>query len=197
MFDRASFLRQFQLSTPTPVEWPNHTWRPSAVLVALRETHQGLEFVLTRRTAHMRHHAHQVCFPGGREDEEDTSLVQTAIREAHEELGIPESAIEVIGQLPPQPVLTRFMIQPFVGFVDPRVNFELQATEVAEVLCVPAAYALNQANHLQFRRDHSVYPIVHFIPWQGQLIWGATAAIIRRLADQMNPQSKSLYRPVF
>lgn len=191
------FLTQFSLHPPVPKEWPDYPWCQSAVLIPLRQGASELEVILTRRTAHLRHHADQICFPGGRMDAADGSLLTTALRETHEELGLHPSHIHVLGQLPEQPVLSRFMIQPYIGLVDPKAELIREPNEVAEVLSVPLRLLLDQRNHLQVKRNHPVHSTVHFIPWQGQLIWGATAAIIRGLADQINPQGKSLYRPVF
>jgi len=191
------FLTQFNLQPPTSRVWPEHPWHKSAVLIPLRQGPQELEVILTRRTAHLRHHADQICFPGGRMDDSDSSLLYTALRETHEELGVHPRHVHLLGQLPEQPVLSHFMIQPYLGIIDANTPFIIEPNEVAEVLSVPLRLLLDQRNHLQVRRNHPVHPTVHFIPWQGQLIWGATAAIIRGLADQINPQGKYQYRPVF
>lgn len=191
------FLTQFNLHPPEPKVWPGQLWQKSAVLIPLRQGPHELEVILTRRTAHLRHHADQICFPGGRMDDTDNSLLTTALRETHEELGVHPHHVHILGQLPEQPVLSRFMIQPYVGLIDTKIEFIREPNEVAEVLSVPLRLLLDQRNHLQVKRNHPVHPTVHFIPWQGQLIWGATAAIIRGLADQINPAGKQLYKPVF
>jgi|SRR5690554_1890768 len=196
----AEFSAHFNLHPAQPSVWPkSHTQqlRASAVLVPLVETPTGLHVVLTRRTAHLRHHANQICFPGGSRDASDHSLLHTALRETEEELGIQAGNINLLGALPPQPVLTKFMIQPYLGVVPANTAYKVQTNEVAEVFHVPLRTLMDQRNHLQFKREHPIYPVVHFIPYQHYLIWGATAAIIRRLADQMNPAGKHLYRPVF
>ncbi|MCO4320104.1 CoA pyrophosphatase [Aliidiomarina quisquiliarum] len=192
-----NFLTQFNLHPPEPKAWPELLWQKSAVLIPLRQGRHELEVILTRRTAHLRHHADQICFPGGRMDAADCSLLTTALRETHEELGVHPRHVHILGQLPEQPVLSHFMIQPYVGLIDTKVALIREPNEVAEVLSVPLRLLLDQRNHLQVKRNHPVHPTVHFIPWQGQLIWGATAAIIRGLADQINPAGKLLYKPVF
>lgn len=197
--DAHQFMTHFSLHAPEPVQWPQtHVSKlmASAVLIPLLETDQGLQVVLTRRTPHLRHHANQICFPGGRHDKTDGTLLETALRETEEELGIPRQHIRIIGELPGQPVLTRFMIQPYIAFVSSNAEYRLQTDEVAEVFHAPVKQLLDQSNHLQFKRQHPIYPVVHFIPFEHYLIWGATAAIIRRLADQMNPAGRDLYRPV-
>ncbi|RTE87532.1 MULTISPECIES: CoA pyrophosphatase [Gammaproteobacteria] len=188
---------RFSLHQPSYPTWPQLDWQPSGVLVPIRDNNGELEVILTRRPAFMRHHANQICFPGGRREPSDIDLRATALRETHEELGIAPEAVNVIGTLPPQPVLTRFVIQPFIGIVETHVEIVPDANEVSEVLVVPLAELVEQANHLQISRNNSMYPMVHFIPWQNSLIWGATAAIIRRLADQLNPSGQEVYRPVF
>lgn len=191
------FITQFNLQPPQPKRWPAHTWQQSAVLIPLRQGRHELEVVLTRRTAHLRHHADQICFPGGRVDICDPSLQATALRETQEELGLPPEQVTILGELPQQAVLSRFMIQPYLGLIATDAHFQPAAYEVAEVLTVPLRLLLDQSNHLQVQRKDPIHPTIHFIPWQGQLIWGATAAIIRGLADQINPQQKNLYQPVF
>lgn len=188
---------RFSLHQPNVPSWPELDWQPSGVLIPIQEVHQQLEVILTRRPAFMRHHANQICFPGGRKEKHDLTLKETALRETHEELGIAPDSIEVIGSLPPQPVLTNFIIQPYVGIVDPHVNLVPQLEEVSEIIRVPLITLMQQANHMQMSRDSSMYPMIHFIPWQNKLIWGATAAIIRRFADQINPLGQEVYRPVF
>ena len=154
--------------------------RPAAVLMPLIERPGGLTVLFTRRTAHLRSHAGQISFPGGRCEPEDSTPAATALRETREEIGLPDSHIEVLGFLPSQ-YTTRsgFIVTPVVGAV--RAPFPLQPddSEVAEVFEVPLAFLLDPSNHRaggivadgETRRFHA-------IPYGDYYIWGVTAGIL-------------------
>ncbi|RUO35268.1 CoA pyrophosphatase [Aliidiomarina sanyensis] len=197
---REQFLQKFYLRPQPNVPWQSpemqHGFRPSAVLVALQERDHGLDLILTRRSANLRFHAHQICFAGGRRDDEDPHLMATALREAEEEIGLRPDQVEVIATLPPQPVLTRYMIHPYLGFIAPDVQLAPEPGEVQEIVRVPLARVLQHEQHFIQPIDRAIYHELVFIPLDGQVIWGATAAIIRRLADHLYPERQALYRPV-
>ncbi|MCL5255447.1 MAG: CoA pyrophosphatase [Gammaproteobacteria bacterium] len=190
--DRNEFLQRFTLSTRPTVDWLTHPLKPSAVLVALQEQDNGLHFVLTRRPGHMRQHAHQICFAGGRQESSDIDLMATALREAEEELGICATQIDLIGELPTQPVLSRSLIHPYVGFLPAELTFQPDPSEVSEILRIPLTTLLDHERYYTQRVKRLLYHELVFIPYEGQLIWGATAAIIRRLADQLYPDRQRL-----
>lgn len=201
LMTRNEFLRRFYLQPAPKVSWRGPLWddiqlHQSAVLVALQERNHGLDLILTRRPAHMRFHAHQICFAGGRQDPNDACLQATALREAEEELGLKEHQVELIAPLPTQPVLTRFMIHPYLAFIDPNVQLVPDPNEVQEVIRAPLHRALDHSSHFTQKVERLLYHELVFIPMDGQVIWGATAAIIRRLADHIYPQRRALYRPV-
>ncbi len=165
--------------------------RAAAVLVPLVLRPQGLQVLLTRRTDHLHDHAGQVSFPGGRQDPEDADAVATALREADEEVGLAPGQVEVIGRLPDYTTVTRYVVTPVVGVVDPAHTLRLDAFEVAEAFEVPLAFLMDPAHHRRHRFE--VSPGVHrqflSMPWspdpRGQperfFIWGATAAMLRNL----------------
>jgi 8-oxo-dGTP pyrophosphatase MutT (NUDIX family) len=152
---------------------------PAAVLVPiiLRET--GLTLLLTQRTAHLRDHAGQVSFPGGRCEESDPSAEATALREAEEEVGLAASQVEILGRLPEYRTGTGFVITPVVGLVTPPLNLRLDDFEVAEVFEPPLEFLLDSSNHQ--RQSIEVRGVRHeywAMPWQGYFIWGATAGML-------------------
>jgi len=162
--------------------------RAAAVLVPLVRRPEGFTVLLTQRTDHLNDHAGQVSFPGGRTDPEDVDAVATALREAHEEVGIAADEVEVIGRLPTYTTVTAYQVTPVVGLLDPPRDLRLDAFEVAEVFEVPLAFLMDPANH----RRHAVEVdgrARQFIsmPWgsdpRGEpfFIWGATAAMLRNL----------------
>jgi 8-oxo-dGTP pyrophosphatase MutT (NUDIX family) len=163
----------------------------AAVLVGLVQRDDGLHVLLTRRTEHLRDHAGQISFPGGRTEAEDLDAEATARREAEEEVGLKAEVVEAIGRLPVYTTVTHFVVTPVVALVRPTFELTLDSFEVAEAFEVPLAFLMNPANH----RRH-VYPYEggqrQFLsmPWQGvgadgrtreYFIWGATAAMLRNL----------------
>lgn len=171
--------------------FPQSGLAPASVLVPLVQRPDGLKVLLTRRTEHLRDHAGQVSFPGGRVEDHDADAVDTALREAEEEVGLPRSAIDVIGQLPHYVTITHFVVTPVVALVSPPFTLHLDSSEVAEAFEVPLAFLMTPAHHqrhefeLQGRKRQFLS-----MPWQGMggdgqprryFIWGATAAMLRNL----------------
>lgn len=163
----------------------------AAVLVALVQRESGLQVLLTRRTDHLRDHAGQISFPGGRAEPEDAGPAATALREAHEEVGLAPARAEVIGQLPTYTTVTHYVVTPVVALVQPPFEIALDSFEVAEVFEVPLAWLMDPAHHQRhvFRFEGGER---HFLsmPWQAlgadgrprdYFVWGATAAMLRNL----------------
>jgi len=162
--------------------------RPAAVLVPLVRRPDGLTVLLTRRTAHLNDHAGQISFPGGRTDAQDADAVATALREAHEEVGLLPDEIEVIGQLPVYTTVTAYAVTPVVGLLDPPRALVLDAFEVDEAFEVPLSFLMDPAHHRRHRVEvQQVARTFLSMPWrQGPgsaeyFIWGATAAMLRNL----------------
>ena len=156
----------------------------AAVLVPLVQREAGLNLLLTRRTDHLRDHAGQISFPGGRVEPEDDGPVATALRETEEEIGLSRQHIEIIGQLPIYSTVTAFQVTPVVGLVQPDFTLELDDFEVAEAFEVPLAFLMNPAHHRHHRFEFAGAERRFLsMPWQGgereYFIWGATAAMLR------------------
>lgn len=163
----------------------------ASVLVPLVQRDEGLAVLLTQRTDHLTDHPGQVSFPGGRAEPEDADAVATALREAHEEIGLQADQIDVIGQLPTYTTGTGFIVTPVVGLVQPDFSIQIDPFEVAEVFEVPLSFLMDPANH----RWHVVEvngSEREFLsmPWVGidaagqprrYFVWGATAAMLRNL----------------
>lgn len=158
--------------------------KPAAVLLPIVKREPQLTMLFTQRAKHLKHHAGQVSFPGGKKENVDQSLLDTALRETDEEIGLHESHIEVIGNLPPYRTVSKFEVVPYIAFVTPPFELKLDDNEVAEVFEVPLDYLLDQQNHLVHwvERKKARHPI-YFIPWQDKNIWGATAAFVRHLSN--------------
>jgi 8-oxo-dGTP pyrophosphatase MutT (NUDIX family) len=166
----------------------SQTTSPASVLVPLVERDRGLGVLLTRRTDHLRAHAGQISFPGGRREPDDADAVAAALREAEEEVGLSASDVEVVGTLPPYTTVTAFEVTPVVALVRPDLRLAPDPHEVAEVFEVPLAFLMTPAHH----RRHEVEiggVRRHFLsmPWHAPnaaepyFIWGATAAMLRNL----------------
>jgi len=169
----------------------------AAVLMPLVMREQGLQLLLTRRTDHLRSHAGQISFPGGRVEAEDGSAEAAALRETVEEIGLGPSHIELIGRLPVYATVTSFQVTPVVALVKPGFELSLDAFEVAEAFEVPLAFLMDPAHHQRHRFVFEGGERQFLsMPWtppaalaQGQaqdqsraqeyFIWGATAAILR------------------
>ncbi|HEY8710027.1 MAG TPA: CoA pyrophosphatase [Burkholderiaceae bacterium] len=140
--------------------------------------------ILTERTTHLSTHSGQVAFPGGKRDESDTDAAHTALREAHEEIGLEHRFVDVIGEMPTYTTGSQFIITPVVALVRPEHVLKLNAYEVADAFEVPLEFLMNPAHHHR-----------HVLEWEGvrrewfsmpymdgrteRFIWGATAAMLR------------------
>nr|WP_105530174.1 CoA pyrophosphatase [Solimicrobium silvestre] len=160
------------------------TYTNASVLITLVQRAEGLNLLFTRRTAHLTHHAGQISFPGGRVELEDSSLIETALREAHEEIGLSRDYVEILGLLPDYYTGTGYRVTPVVAAVQLPLELQSDANEVAEIFEVPLAYLMDGSRH-QLRS--SVFPkqevrrSFYTMPYQDYFIWGATAGMLRNL----------------
>jgi 8-oxo-dGTP pyrophosphatase MutT (NUDIX family) len=149
------------------------------VLVPLVNRPEGLQVLLTQRTAHLTDHAGQISFPGGRAEEADTSLAATALRETEEEVGLPSAAVQILGRLANYETVTGYRVTPVVGWVEPPITLKPDPFEVADVFEVPLDFLLTPAHQQRhFRMLGDVRRDYWAIPWRDRYIWGATAAML-------------------
>ncbi len=180
-------LRRALIATDPARPAPTGASREAAVLVPLIERHGDLNVVFIRRSDTVESHRGQVAFPGGRVDPSDTTLLDTALREAQEEVGIEPGVVDVLGGFPTMSTIASGMlVAPFVGLLTRPVDFRVDPIEVAEVFEVPLA-ALADARwrgHYEWRRDKerpaSQYPAIFY---SGQTIWGLTLRITDTLLE--------------
>lgn len=156
----------------------------AAVLITLLERHEGPSILLTRRAEHLRAHAAQVSFPGGRCDAADGNCRITALREAEEEVGLDPAQVRVIGFLDDYPTLTGFRITPVVGHVaDPPATWRPAPDEVAEVFELPLETALDPGAYGRKTLARGGIELPFFeLEHLGHRIWGATAGLLHMLA---------------
>jgi 8-oxo-dGTP pyrophosphatase MutT (NUDIX family) len=163
--------------------------RAAAVLVGVVARDDGPTVLLTQRTAHLSSHGGQIAFPGGRTETTDPSPAATALREAHEEIGLEHRLVDVIGSLPDYRTGTGFLVTPVVGLVDPAHSLTLDPNEVDDAFEVPLAFLMDPANHQRrLYRWGDAERMFYAMPWRPAqrqdkeyFIWGATAAMLRNL----------------
>jgi 8-oxo-dGTP pyrophosphatase MutT (NUDIX family) len=159
---------------------------PAAVLFPIIQRDDRYTVLLTQRTAHLRDHAGQVSFPGGRVEAEDLSPIHTALRETEEEIGLSRERIQILGFLPEYRTGTGFRVTPVVGLVLPPFDLQPDPFEVAEVFEVPLAFLLDPANHQRHSIHHRGALRQYFaMPYGDYFIWGATAGMIRSLTERL------------
>jgi 8-oxo-dGTP pyrophosphatase MutT (NUDIX family) len=168
---------------PTEVDGP---LTPAAVLIALVERDAGLSVILTRRSDTLRRHTGQIALPGGRRDPGETPW-QTALREAHEEIGLEPRFVSPVGLSTPYRTGTGFLITPVVGFVRPGFSLTANPDEVAEIFETPFGFLMDPANLEEHERalpngeTRRFYAYTH----EDRFIWGATAGMLRALYDRL------------
>ena len=157
-------------------------YTPAAVLAGLIARPEGLSVLLTRRSDALRRHSGQVALPGGRAEPGETP-VQTALREAEEEVGLAREFVDVLGYLDDQVVISGFRVTPVVGLVRPGYSLRLDPTEVARVFEVPLDYVIDPGNHRP-RRVLLGGQELHLkdVAYEGDTIWGATGGMLITLA---------------
>jgi 8-oxo-dGTP pyrophosphatase MutT (NUDIX family) len=157
--------------------------KEAGVLMALVPRPQGLGLILTRRTDTMPTHAGQIALPGGRRQGEDASLVETALREAREEVGLDPLLVRPIGLADAYETVSGYRITPVVGLVEGgEPQLRADPREVAEVFEAPFGFFLDPANHvLEERMWNGMARRYYAMPWEGRYVWGATAGMLRAL----------------
>lgn len=160
--------------------------RPAAVLVGLVERKEGLSVLLTRRSDTLRSHTGQVAFPGGRLDPGETPW-EAALREAEEEVGLSREHVSLAGLSTPYRTGTGFLVTPVVAFVPPDLPLTPNPHEVADIFETPFGFLMDPSNHERRHYDMPDGQRRHFyaMTWENQLIWGATAGMLRALYDRL------------
>lgn len=162
------------------------TLRPAGVLVPLIARPHGLNVILTKRTSHLKHHPGQIAFPGGKVEPTDPDVTAAALRESHEEIGLPPDLVEVLGHLPTHETVSVFNITPVVARVTADFVKVPEPGEVEEAFEVPLKHLLDPANYsVQGRRWRGQTRHYYAVPYGPYYIWGATARICRVLADRL------------
>jgi 8-oxo-dGTP pyrophosphatase MutT (NUDIX family) len=162
----------------------------AAVLVPIVDREDGLTVLLTQRATHLKNHAGQISFPGGRIEGADEGPLAAALRETEEEIGLSRQHVTFTGYLEPHLVLTGFWVTPVVGFVQPGFALALDRSEVDSTFEVPLLHILDVANHKARERMLGATKVrVYDIPYGEHHIWGATAGMLLSLYKLLNSQT--------
>ena len=159
--------------------------RPAAVLVPVVD-HPQPTVLLTQRSAHLNDHAGQISFPGGKIDATDASPLDTALREAEEEIGLKREFIDPIGYLDLYGTSFGFRILPAVARIKPGFKLRINQSEVDDVFEVPLAFLMNPVNHQTHSKEfRGIERSYYAMPYEERYIWGATAGILRVLYERI------------
>jgi 8-oxo-dGTP pyrophosphatase MutT (NUDIX family) len=165
---------------------PGRKLRPAGVLVAVGQHEGRPQVLLTRRSSALKHHPGQVAFPGGKQDEGDCDLEATALREAHEEVRLPPDLPQILGRLPTHETVTGFLVTPVLALLPDRFTAVPEAGEVDEVFWVPLEHLADPGRYqVQRRRWRGAWRRYYAVPYGPYYIWGATARMLRGLAERL------------
>ncbi len=163
---------------------PGRKLRPAGVLVPILCTESAAQVYLTKRSSALKHHPGQIAFPGGKQDENDEDIAQTALREASEEIGLDPDNVRVLGQMPVHETVTGFVVTPVVAQVLNPFTPKPEVGEVDEVFTAPLSHLMDPAQYqIQGRRWRGSRRHYYTVPYGPYYIWGATARILRAIAD--------------
>jgi len=164
----------------------------AAVLVPLFQKGGDCHLLFTKRSEQVKYHKSEISFPGGVVDEEDRELINTALREAHEEIGLKESDIQVIGLLDDIVTITEFIVTPIVGLFPYPYPFRVSEAEIAELIEVPLSFLLNK----EYQSEKTIlrggqHEVVYAYQYGEHVIWGATARILNQFLGLISSERKS------
>lgn len=158
--------------------------KASAVLIPIFYNEGQYHILFTERSDAVVFHKGQVCFPGGTQEPSDSSLLQTALRECEEEIGLEAKDIEILGELDDiLTYVTNYVISPFVAFIPHPHSLKTNGREVKGAFSVPLSFLIDEAN---FKQDSYAYE------YEGHIIWGATARILRQFIDLLKFENGTL-----
>ncbi len=154
---------------------PGADLKCAAVLLPLTQVNDEWHLLFTRRTEKVQSHKGQVSFPGGACDDDETTPEQTALRETEEEIGVRPADVKLLGRLSPLITITSFRVSPIVGVIPWPYTFKVASIEVARVFTIPLLWLSDRNNYWEFFVRDSERSLIAYHPYDGELLWGATA----------------------
>jgi 8-oxo-dGTP pyrophosphatase MutT (NUDIX family) len=173
------------VDNPQMWDYPTQTFggppRPAAVLIPLLTKNDCYQLLFTRRTGDLPEHSGQVAFPGGQADNADASPEETALREAHEEIGLQPQDVRILGRLNRIQTITNYLVTPVVGIIPWPYPFRIANQEVSRIFTIPIHWLADPANHEIRQRDlpspYAPVQVIYFNKYKDELLWGISAQI--------------------
>jgi 8-oxo-dGTP pyrophosphatase MutT (NUDIX family) len=170
---------------------PSRPLRPAAVLIPFFQADGEWHLLFTRRHPDLLEHSGQVAFPGGRSETGDRDAVDTALREANEEIGLDSAAVTVLGQIGPFITVSSYQVTPIIGHIPWPYPFSLQSSEVSRIFSIPLIW-LADPNHHQTRLrtlpgTAISFPVHYFDTYDGETLWGVSAHFTLALIAILRP----------
>lgn len=160
----------------------------AAVLVPLLKEKDEWNLLFTRRADDLLDHKGEVSFPGGAVDIQDHDFIETALREAWEEIGLPSNKVTVLGTLHAFHTISNYFLKPVVSVLDWPVVLKNNPTEVSRTFCIPLNWLADQNNWQDKTRtlqNGEVISVIHYDLYEGEKLWGITARITQELLQQI------------
>ncbi len=179
--DRLSSVPSSPNEEDCSAQWVSTLPRPAAVLIPFLKLSGQWHILFTRRTESVADHKGQVAFPGGGADPGDPSPVDTALREAREEIGLEPADVRILGRLQELPTISNYCVTPIVGAIPWPYPLRLETGEVGRAFVIPLAWLADPSHHETRSRTlpgrHVQIPVIYFQPYDGELLWGVSAQI--------------------
>lgn len=163
--------------------------RCAAVLIPMAWFDDEWHLIFTRRTDRVETHKGQVSFPGGACDPGEEMPEQTALREAEEEIGLRPGDVRVLGRMNPMMTITSFLVSPIVGVIPWPYAFRVENAEVARVFTIPLSWLAEKKNRWEFNLPGRAYGLIVYHPYDGELLWGATAVMTKNFLGALGLSS--------
>ena len=177
-------LIKSKLENRTPLDIEHPEFKDSAVLMPFFFEDNVLKLLFTIRNKNLKHHKGEISFPGGKQEPDDKDLVETALRETEEEVGLKSDQVEILGRLDDLFTITKYIITPYVGLIKGKFKIVTSDAEVFRVIKVPL-YVFGKDGWFQeeaWEQNKTTYPIYYYY-WRRNIIWGATAYIMNEFME--------------